>query len=199
METCFYCIIYSYYMLVCLHTQEEEQRLSEFTQQKNQGFSLGSIAGRFWSRKQQWGLVVVTPTRNSPTWTVTRHWEEGHSQTGGQRMWTCEREGRKASVGQKHPNIYTEWLLLRVGVGIRRAQLQKTIYSCVGDDTWTADTQIWCPNVWPHLRLQTKGFTLSSWLDRFLSSPVLALQEHRTTYNHVNRWNDTDTFPSLRS
>ncbi|XP_056612632.1 mitochondrial import inner membrane translocase subunit TIM50 [Triplophysa dalaica] len=33
--------------------QEEEQRLSERTQQKNQGFSLGSIAGRFWSRKQQ--------------------------------------------------------------------------------------------------------------------------------------------------
>uniref|UniRef100_A0A8C2GUW8 Mitochondrial import inner membrane translocase subunit TIM50 n=1 Tax=Cyprinus carpio TaxID=7962 RepID=A0A8C2GUW8_CYPCA len=33
--------------------QEEEQRLSELAQQKKQGFSLGTIAGRFWSRKQQ--------------------------------------------------------------------------------------------------------------------------------------------------
>ncbi|KAG1951513.1 SCP1-like small phosphatase [Pimephales promelas] len=33
--------------------QEEEQRLSELAQQKKQGISLGSIAGRFWSRKQQ--------------------------------------------------------------------------------------------------------------------------------------------------
>uniref|UniRef100_A0A673IDM2 Mitochondrial import inner membrane translocase subunit TIM50 n=1 Tax=Sinocyclocheilus rhinocerous TaxID=307959 RepID=A0A673IDM2_9TELE len=33
--------------------EEEEQRLSELAQQKKQGFSLGTIAGRFWSRKQQ--------------------------------------------------------------------------------------------------------------------------------------------------
>ncbi|XDV32452.1 hypothetical protein PO909_003257 [Leuciscus waleckii] len=33
--------------------QEEEQRLSELAQQKKQGISLGTIAGRFWSRKQQ--------------------------------------------------------------------------------------------------------------------------------------------------
>ncbi|TRY93897.1 hypothetical protein DNTS_013075 [Danionella cerebrum] len=33
--------------------QEEEQRLSELSQQKKQGISLGTIAGRFWSRKQQ--------------------------------------------------------------------------------------------------------------------------------------------------
>uniref|UniRef100_A0A8C2EQN8 Mitochondrial import inner membrane translocase subunit TIM50 n=1 Tax=Cyprinus carpio TaxID=7962 RepID=A0A8C2EQN8_CYPCA len=33
--------------------QEEEQRLSELVQQKKQGFSLGNIAGRFWSRKHQ--------------------------------------------------------------------------------------------------------------------------------------------------
>uniref|UniRef100_A0A8C2BI09 Mitochondrial import inner membrane translocase subunit TIM50 n=1 Tax=Cyprinus carpio TaxID=7962 RepID=A0A8C2BI09_CYPCA len=31
----------------------KEQRLSELAQQKKQGFSLGTIAGRFWSRKQQ--------------------------------------------------------------------------------------------------------------------------------------------------
>ncbi|XP_028818865.1 mitochondrial import inner membrane translocase subunit TIM50 [Denticeps clupeoides] len=33
--------------------QEEEQRLSELTQQKKQGLSIGSIAGRFWSRTKQ--------------------------------------------------------------------------------------------------------------------------------------------------
>ncbi|KAM9469151.1 mitochondrial import inner membrane translocase subunit TIM50 [Clarias gariepinus] len=32
---------------------EEEQRLTDVSQQKKQGLSLGSIAGRFWSRKQQ--------------------------------------------------------------------------------------------------------------------------------------------------
>ncbi|KAF7699987.1 mitochondrial import inner membrane translocase subunit TIM50 [Silurus meridionalis] len=32
---------------------EEEQRLADISQQKKQGLSLGSIAGRFWSRKQQ--------------------------------------------------------------------------------------------------------------------------------------------------
>lgn len=172
--------LYSDYILLCLHTQEEEQRLSERTQQKNQGFSLGSIAGRFWSRKQQWGLIVVTPTRNGPTWTMTSHWDEGHSQTGGQRMWTCECEGRKASVGQKHPNIYTEWLLPCYVVGIRRAQLQRTIHSCVGDSTWTADTQMWCPHVWPHLWLQTvsRGFMSTSTL-------VSSLQEQWTIYNRM--------------
>lgn len=142
-------------MLVGLHTQEEEQRLSERTQQKNQGFSLGSIAGRFWSRKQQWGLFVVTPTRTGPTWTVTHHWDEGRSQICGRRVWTCEREGRTASVGQ---NIQTSTLngcYFVKEVGISKAQLQMTICSCVEDGTWTADTQMWCPNVWPHLWLQT--------------------------------------------
>ncbi|XP_064840442.1 mitochondrial import inner membrane translocase subunit TIM50-like [Oncorhynchus masou masou] len=33
--------------------QEEEQRLAELAQQKKQGISLGSIAGRFWRSKQQ--------------------------------------------------------------------------------------------------------------------------------------------------
>lgn len=33
--------------------QEEEQRLSELSQQKKQGLSLGSIASRFWRSKQQ--------------------------------------------------------------------------------------------------------------------------------------------------
>ncbi|XP_060754041.1 mitochondrial import inner membrane translocase subunit TIM50 [Neoarius graeffei] len=32
---------------------EEEQRLADISQHKKQGLSLGSIAGRFWSRKQQ--------------------------------------------------------------------------------------------------------------------------------------------------
>ncbi|XP_017345794.1 mitochondrial import inner membrane translocase subunit TIM50 [Ictalurus punctatus] len=32
---------------------EEEQRLADISQQKKQGLSLGTIAGRFWSRKQQ--------------------------------------------------------------------------------------------------------------------------------------------------
>ncbi|KAK3560937.1 hypothetical protein QTP86_023129, partial [Hemibagrus guttatus] len=32
---------------------EEEQRLADISHQKKQGLSLGSIAGRFWSRKQQ--------------------------------------------------------------------------------------------------------------------------------------------------
>uniref|UniRef100_A0A4W4HLH9 Mitochondrial import inner membrane translocase subunit TIM50 n=1 Tax=Electrophorus electricus TaxID=8005 RepID=A0A4W4HLH9_ELEEL len=32
---------------------EEEQRLTELSQHKKQGLSFGSIAGRFWSRKQQ--------------------------------------------------------------------------------------------------------------------------------------------------
>ncbi|MCJ8740036.1 hypothetical protein PDJAM_G00054270 [Pangasius djambal] len=32
---------------------EEEQRMADISQQKKQGLSLGSIAGRFWSRKQQ--------------------------------------------------------------------------------------------------------------------------------------------------
>ncbi|XP_053503039.1 mitochondrial import inner membrane translocase subunit TIM50 [Ictalurus furcatus] len=32
---------------------EEEQRLVDISQQKKQGLSLGTIAGRFWSRKQQ--------------------------------------------------------------------------------------------------------------------------------------------------
>lgn len=33
--------------------QEEEQRLSELSQQKKQGLSLGSITSRFWRSKQQ--------------------------------------------------------------------------------------------------------------------------------------------------
>uniref|UniRef100_A0A4W5RDL9 Mitochondrial import inner membrane translocase subunit TIM50 n=1 Tax=Hucho hucho TaxID=62062 RepID=A0A4W5RDL9_9TELE len=33
--------------------QEEEQRLAELTQQKKQGISLGSFAGRFWRSKQE--------------------------------------------------------------------------------------------------------------------------------------------------
>lgn len=33
--------------------QEEEQRLSELSQQKKQGLSIGSIASRFWRSKQQ--------------------------------------------------------------------------------------------------------------------------------------------------
>lgn len=33
--------------------QEEEQRLTELSQQKKQGLSLGSIASRFWRSKQQ--------------------------------------------------------------------------------------------------------------------------------------------------
>lgn len=49
------------HVCVCVHAfsyisclQEEEQRLSELAQQKKQGFSLGSIAGRWFNSKQQW-------------------------------------------------------------------------------------------------------------------------------------------------
>lgn len=96
-------------------------------------------------------------------------------------------------------NIQTSTLndcYLVIGVGIRRAQLQKTIHSCAGDGTWTADTQIWCPHVWPHLWSQTFQGDSHSRHDGIDSCPFrLLYTEQRTTQPH-NWWNNTDTIPS---
>lgn len=59
----------------CVCVQEEEQRLADISQQKKQGLSLGTIAGRFWSRKQQWRLSSLKAGSSGPPWAVTgRGW-----------------------------------------------------------------------------------------------------------------------------
>lgn len=125
-----YLVVFANISWIFLHIQEEEQRLSELVQQKKQGLSLGTIAGRFFSRKQQWGLVLLTPTLNSPTSTVTRHWDEGHSQKGGRWMWAGGENGSRRTCVEKPPIGYTEGMLPCYRGWDRSERLQKTFHSC---------------------------------------------------------------------
>lgn len=115
-------MVFAKFTCMFSHIQEEEQRISEMAQQKKQGISLGTIAGRFWSRKQQWRLVLLAPTRNRPAWTVSSHWDEGHSRTGGRCQWA-----HKGMCG-KTSNQATLNRILGVWKGVTNSK--KTFHSC---------------------------------------------------------------------